>query len=191
MGKASAHQETDVEAALATTAPVTLDFRALFDAHVDYVAASLARLGVAEVDRDDLVSEVFVRVHRGLPAYDPSRPLRPWLFGFAMRVASEHRRLARHRREVVTAAIEAPSTEQRPDEALEEDESRRIVHTALAEIDLDKRAVLVLHDLDDTPIPAIAEALGIAEGTAYSRLRAARAELVAAVRRLDNAKGRS
>ena len=66
-----------------------------------YVAASLGRLGIAAGDRDDLVSEIFVRVHEELATYDADRPIRPWLFAFAARVASEHRRLARHRREVI------------------------------------------------------------------------------------------
>jgi RNA polymerase sigma-70 factor (ECF subfamily) len=159
-------------------------FREVFDAHASYVAASLGRLGVREADRDDLVSEVFVRVHRELDRYDASRPIRPWLFAFAARVASDHRRLARHRREVLAdergdVASSAPS----PDRELESSEARRIVAQALEALDLDKRTVLVLHDLDETPIPEVARALGIAEGTAYSRLRAARAEFTAAVRR--------
>lgn len=158
-------------------------FRDVFDAHASYVAASLARLGVPEADRDDLVSEVFVRVHRELDRYDEARPIRPWLFAFAARVASDHRRLARHRREVLGDETEPASTAPAPDRALESSEARRIVARALDVLDPDKRAVFVLHDLDETPIPEIARALGIAEGTAYSRLRAARAEFTAAVRR--------
>lgn len=76
-------------------------FRSMFDANAGYVAASLVRLGIAPGDRDDLVSEIFVRVHKELATYDADRPIRPWLFAFAARVASEHRRLARHRREVL------------------------------------------------------------------------------------------
>lgn len=164
-------------------APDPARFRELFDAHASYVAASLGRLGVRDADRDDLVSEVFVRVHRELERYDASRPIRPWLFAFAARVASDHRRLARHRREVLGEGPEAASAAAGPDRALESMEARRIVERALGELDLDKRAVFVLHDLDETPVPEIARALGIAEGTAYSRLRAARAEFTAAVRR--------
>src|SRR5262249_30472398 len=149
-----------------------------------YVAASLVRLGVPSADQDDLVSEVFVRVHRALAEYDSARPARPWLFAFAVRVASEHRRLARHRHEVLTEGIDdALSTSGAPDDALESERARRMVHLALAEIDLEKRAVLVLHDLDEIPVPEIARSLGIAVGTAYSRLRAARAMFTAAVRR--------
>jgi RNA polymerase sigma-70 factor (ECF subfamily) len=158
-------------------------FRSIFDGNVSYVAASLGRLGVAPSDRDDLVSEVFVRVHRELPRYDRDRPVRPWLFAFAARVASEHRRLARHRREVVGDVPTALSETPTPERALEQKDAQRLVSEALDALDEDKRAVFVLHDLDETPVPEIARALGIAEGTAYSRLRAARSEFTAALRR--------
>ncbi|MDB5215883.1 MAG: polymerase sigma factor RpoE [Myxococcaceae bacterium] len=190
MGGGGPDQVTDVEARLenatvrTTTRPAAPPFREVFDAHVSYVATTLGRLGVDDRDRDDLVSEVFVRVHRSLTSYDTERPLKPWLFAFAARVASEHRRLARHRREVF-ADVDVASTELAPDQALEQSESRRLLDRALAELDEDKREVFVLHDLDDTPVPDVARALGIPEGTAYSRLRAARAELTAAVRRLQ------
>jgi RNA polymerase sigma-70 factor, ECF subfamily len=160
-------------------------FRAIFDGHAAYVVASLGRLGILPGDRDDLVSEVFVRVHRELPHYDRERPIRPWLFAFAARVASEHRRLARHRREVLGEVPPTASTDPTPEHALEQKDAARLVNQALDVLDSDKRAVFVLHDLDDTPIPEIARALGIAEGTAYSRLRAARAEFTAAMRRIQ------
>jgi RNA polymerase sigma-70 factor (ECF subfamily) len=158
-------------------------FRNLFDAHAGYVSASLGRLGIAAMDREDLVSEVFVRVHREFASYDPSRPPRPWLFAFAARVASEHKKLARHRREVLSDVIDAPATAPTADRMLEGQDAKRVVDEALDTLDFDKRAVFVLHDLDATPVPEIARVLGIAEGTAYSRLRAARAEFTAAVRR--------
>jgi RNA polymerase sigma-70 factor (ECF subfamily) len=184
MDSPSADQVRGVDAPLAKTAEDHAQFRAIFEAELDYVVASLARLGVPDGDRDDLASEVFVRVHRQLHAFDPRRPIRPWLFAFAARVASENRRLARNRREIPTDAIDAPSSAPRPDAQYEEAESQRIVARALEALDLDKRAVFVLHDLDDTPVPEIARALAIPEGTAYSRLRAARAEFAAAVRRI-------
>lgn len=168
-----------------------VDFRAVFDEHAAYVSASLGRLGIMPSDRDDLVVEVFVRVHRELARFDATRPIRPWLFAFAARVASEHRRLARHRREVLggeegqdAARLEGAGEVQTPDKAMESAQARQLVHRALEALDDDKRAVFVLHDLDETPVPEIARVLGIAEGTAYSRLRAARADFTAAVRRL-------
>lgn len=187
MDPAPRHQAPDVDAARTDAAARErsqhLLFRSIFDGNAGYVAASLGRLGIAPGDRDDLVSEIFVRVHRELASYDPGRPLRPWLFAFAARVASEHRRLARHRREVLSEVLDAPSTAPAPDRILEHDDAKRLVNEALEVLDLDKRAVFVLYDIDETPVPEIARVLGIAEGTAYSRLRAARVEFTAAVRR--------
>jgi RNA polymerase sigma-70 factor (ECF subfamily) len=186
MDPVPADQASGVDAAPEAVARARVErslFRSIFDANAGYVSVSLGRLGIAPGDRDDLVSEVFVRVHRALGTYDPDRPLRPWLFAFAARVASEHRRLARHRREVLGEVTDVPSMAPSADQLLERDEQKRLVNEALEALDLDKRAVFVLHDLDETPVPEIARALGIAEGTAYSRLRAARAEFTAAVRR--------
>jgi RNA polymerase sigma-70 factor, ECF subfamily len=165
------------------------DLGAMFDDHFDYVWGSLRRLGVRPSDVEDLVHEVFLRVHRRLADYDPSRPIRPWLFGFVFRVASDHRRLARHRVEVLGLTVEAvapaPSAQQR----VEDDEQRALVEEALDTVDLDRRAVLLMHDVDEVPIPAVAQALGIPAGTAYSRLRMAREDLAAALTRLGRKRG--
>ena len=77
------------------------------------------------------------------------------------------------------------SSDLAPDETIERRQARQLLERALAELDDGKREVFVLHDLDETPIPEVARALAIPEGTAYTRLRAARAELTAAVRRMQ------
>jgi RNA polymerase sigma-70 factor (ECF subfamily) len=156
---------------------------AVFDEHFDYVWNTLRRLGIRESDLEDLSHEVFLKVHARLDQYDASRPMRPWLFGFAYRVAADHRRLARHRLEVLGAPVEAVDPMVAPDERIEADEERALVEAALGELDLDRRAVLVLHDVDEVPIPAIAQELGIPVNTAYSRLRLARHELAAALKK--------
>ena len=46
-----------------------------------------------------------------------------------------------------------------------------------------------MHDVDEVPIPAVAAALGIPVGTAYSRLRMAREDLAAAVTRARKKRG--
>jgi RNA polymerase sigma factor (sigma-70 family) len=76
-------------------------FRSVFDGELNFVWNTLRRFGVAERDLEDLAHEVFVVVDRQLGSYDPSRPLRPWLFTIAFRCASDYRRLARHRHETL------------------------------------------------------------------------------------------
>ena len=177
-------QLLSVEAQASTrSAEADAFFDRLMETECAYVWTSLRRLGVAPSDCEDLMQEVFFRVHRALPSLDSTRPVRPWLFGFAMRVASEHRRLARHKREVRTE-VEVADAQAAADDAMVAAQRRRVISEALEAVDLDKRAVLILHDFDDTPVPDIARVLGIAEGTAYSRLRSARTQLAAAVRRL-------
>jgi RNA polymerase sigma-70 factor (ECF subfamily) len=167
------------------------DLGALFDEHFDYVWGALSRLGVRPSDLEDQVHEVFLRVQRRLADYDTSRPVKPWLFGFVFRVASDHRRLARHRVEVIGARAEAIAPAPSALESMEANEERVVVEEALDAVDLDRRAVLIMHDVDDVPIPAVAHALGIPVGTAYSRLRAAREDLAADVTRLRKIRSRT
>jgi RNA polymerase sigma-70 factor (ECF subfamily) len=171
------------QAAAATPSPAARAlFRALFDQHLSYVWSSLRRLGVADRDREDLANEVFFRVYQRLHELDPDRPVRPWLFAFAVRVASEHRRRAQNRFEAVGGGDDASLLAVAPPPP--NADSAELVSAALETLDMDKRAVLVLHDLDGSTVPEIAVALGIPEGTAYSRLRAGREQFVAAMRRL-------
>jgi len=157
-------------------------FESLFRGELPWMWNTLRRLGVPESDREDLLQEIFVRVHGALDTYDASRPPRPWLFAFAFRVASDHRKRAKYRVAApwsdVIGAI-APRVEAEIDAV----RRRVLLDRAIEDLDMDKRAVFVLHDLDEVPVPEIARSLGIPEGTAYTRLRAARTEVATALRR--------
>ncbi len=170
--------------------PVAPLFRALFEAEFSYVASSLYRLGVRRDDLEDLAHEVFVVVHRLLAEYDPSRRLRPWLFGITFRIASDYRRRARFTREIPHEhGPDLPSDAPGADDQLAAEQVRRLVIRALQELEIDRRAVLVMHDLDGCPMPEIAEALSIPVNTAYSRLRLGREQLKAAIKRLRLQRG--
>jgi RNA polymerase sigma-70 factor, ECF subfamily len=185
MDPAAATQGRSVPLDVAVHAP---DLGAIFDDHFDYLWNTLRRLGVREADLEDLVHEVFIKVHARLFDYDRSRPVRPWLFGFALRVAADYRRLARHRIEVFGSSIEPVDPASPADVRIEAGEVRALVEAALDCVELDRRAVLLLHDVDEVPVPEIARELGIPLATAYSRLRLAREELTAAVHRLRKAR---
>jgi len=159
-------------------------FRAIFECEFDYVWSSLRRLGVHTRDIEDVAQELFVHVYRRFDEYDPSRPIRPWLFAFAYRCASDWRRLARHRIEAQLDVEHRPSETPGPDHAIDAGRDRALVLQSLEGIDLERRAVFVLYELDETPIKTIAETLGIPLFTAYSRLRVARQEFAAAAQRL-------
>jgi RNA polymerase sigma-70 factor (ECF subfamily) len=152
-------------------------FESMFREELGYVINSLKRLGVRESDAEDVAHDVFVVAYRKQADFDPGRPRRPWLFGIALRVASDYRRLARNRYERPSADPESAASSSDGVDV----ERRRIVQRGLDTLDLDKRAVLVLHDVEGHAMPEVADALGIPLNTAYSRLRAARERFRAAV----------
>jgi RNA polymerase sigma-70 factor (ECF subfamily) len=166
----------------------TPDLRQLFDMHAPYVWNTLRRLGVAEGDLEDLTHDVFVQVQRHFGEYDAARPARPWLFGFAFRIASQDRRRARRRFEVQREA-EAVDPSAPPDEQLAARRDRQLVVEALGHVPAERRAVFVLYEIDGVSMDEVARTLGIPLNTAYSRLRVARGEFAAAVRRLRPRRG--
>lgn len=166
------------------TADGHLDFDGVFKLHLGYVIHSLRRLGVRESDLEDLAHDVFVIVHRKANDFDPSRPVKPWLFGIAVRTASEHRRKASVRREMIGFTEEPVESSLDAERVIEEKQKRELVVRALESVEESRLPVLVMHDIDGFGMPEVAEALGIPLNTGYSRLRLARAEFAQAVARL-------
>jgi len=153
-----------------------------FQRELDYVHRSLRRLGTAASEVEDLAQEVFLALRRSWAEYDADRPLRPYLFGIAFRIASAYER--KRRREVAFGIVEVGDAGPGPDDALQSKQARALVLAALERIPLPRRAVLVMHDIDDVPVSEVASALDIPLFTVYSRLRKARRELEAAIRRM-------
>lgn len=170
-------------------------FRRVYDSEFQPVWHSLRRFGVRERDLEDAVHEVFVVVHRKWGDYDPERPLRPWLVGIAFRVASDFRKKAQHRREIAKDDIEVDQSplsapQKSADQQMESQQNKDLVHLALAQLDEERRAILVLHELEGMPVPAIAElyeTMGqtIPINTLYSRLRLGREQFTKAVRQIQ------
>jgi RNA polymerase sigma-70 factor (ECF subfamily) len=158
----------------------------VYQRELDYLLGSLRRLGVPHRDLEDVVHEVFLVMLRRWQDYDRSRPVRPWLFGIAFRVSSAHRR--KQGREVLGDSLEAEDSTARPDEAVEAGQKRHLLLKALGTIPLERRAVLVMHDVDEVGMRDIAAQLGIPLFTAYSRLRKARKELDTALLRLKGSR---
>jgi RNA polymerase sigma-70 factor (ECF subfamily) len=67
---------------------------------------------------------------------------------------------------------------------LQAKQARATVLRALERIPLRRRAVLVMHELEEVPMAQVARVLSIPLFTAYSRLRKARTELEIAIRRI-------
>jgi RNA polymerase sigma-70 factor, ECF subfamily len=159
-------------------------FARLFEAYYDFVWRSLRRLGVRPDGVDDAAQEVFVVASRRLDEIEPLKE-RSFLFGTAMRVASEARRAAKRRPEDLEAAF-AELIDPGPslDELAERRRARALLDWVLATMPLEQRAVFTLFELEGLTMAEVAEDLGLAMGTVASRLRRGRELYEQAVTRL-------
>lgn len=159
----------------------------IYQANADFVWRSLQRLGVRDPDLDDVLQEVFVVVHQRLHTYDGTAKMTTWLFGICLRVVSAYRRRGFRRRETSVAEPPEPTdrTSITPEQDLAAAESRRRLDLLLDELDLEKRAVFVMFEVDEMPCEEIAQILGVPVGTVYSRLHAARKSFQKALARMQ------
>ena len=160
-----------------------LDFGVIVSRELTYVWNSLRRLGVHPNDLKDQSQEVFFTVHHLLGDYDPSRPLRPWLFAIAYRVAGRYRYKRAREPLPLDEGMDPADGSPNAEAQLAARQDRALVMKAIQSIPIDRRAVFLLSEIDEVPAPGIAESLGIPLNTVYSRLRVARAEFASAVLR--------
>jgi RNA polymerase sigma-70 factor (ECF subfamily) len=145
----------------------------------------LRRFRVSPADREDLVQEIFVVVHRRLHEYDGRASFRSWLYGICARMVSGYRRSAhvRRQRSYVYDAVDECEGHgvDDPERTLELRRACLLLEGLLVRLDDDKRAVFVLFEIEGQSMTQIAEALGCPLQTAYSRLHAARKAMRALV----------
>jgi RNA polymerase sigma-70 factor, ECF subfamily len=156
-------------------APVAVRaFQTLFAAEFGYVCQTLRRLGVFEADLDDSAQEVFLAVYRKWGDYDPSRPVRPWLVGFAFRVGANARRRRKLAHDEFDETLEGPASS--PEERAQKNQATTLALRILQKMGEERRDVFVMHELEDIQAPEIAVILDVPLNTVYSRLRTARLE---------------
>lgn len=166
-------------------------FEQVYGEHFAFVWRSVRRLGVADEQVDDVVQEVFLVVYQRLGSFEGRSSMRTWLFGITLGLVRNHRRALRRKRAALPGAsgpVEVEALRDRrevePHARAEKAEAVRILYGILDELDDDRRAVFVMAELEQLPVPEMAEALGVNINTVYSRLRAARRDVNEAVARV-------
>jgi RNA polymerase sigma-70 factor, ECF subfamily len=131
------------------------------------------RLGVVMGSVDDVVQKAFCVAARRIADIRPGQE-RAFLFGTAVRLAADERRLGVHR-EVVTERVPEPDEQPLDPEALlDRKRARAVLDGAIARMPVELRAVFVMFELDQMTKTEVAEVLSLPVGTAVSRLRRAR-----------------
>ena len=134
----------------------------MYEAQLDFVWRNLRRLGVSAAEVDDRTQEVFVVAHRRWEGFvDKGHGPRAWLFQIVLRVVSDARRHRRRHPEDADGGY-AESRRSEPPPQVEEMARKEAVaqlDRALSSIDLGRRAVLVLHEIEEMTAPEIAKAM--------------------------------
>ena len=150
-------------------------FRALYQAEVVALLGYAARrVGRAE-DAADIVADVFTVAWRRIDEVPAADAARPWLYGVARNVLSNHRRGAwrqdrltdRLRGELRVMAPSAPPSSDDVD----------AVRAALGRLSADDRELLQLTAWEGLSPTEVAFAMGVPAGTIRSRLHRARRQL--------------
>jgi len=159
-------------------------FSEIYEQQFEFVWRSARRLGVAEASLDDVVQDVFVTVYRRLDAFEGRSQLKTWIFGILRHTVHDLRRTARRKptEALVDDIADAPGRTPQ-DEALR-GEGTKLLHAVLTELPDELREVFVLSELEQMSAPEVAEGLALNVNTVYSRLRTARKEFDAALKRL-------
>lgn len=153
-----------------------------FDRDLDYLYVLLQRFGARPAEIEDLLQDIFVVLRRHWPKLDTTRPLRPWLFGVALRVVRAQRRRAA--REVLWETVDPQETVASPEVGFEEQESVALLRGALEQVPAARRSVIVMHELDGIEVAEIARRLDMTKIGVYTRLYKGRRELATALRRM-------
>lgn len=156
-----------------------LTLELLFRTEMDFVMNTARRCGLEQADAEDVTQQVFIALQRRLHTLQSPESVRPWLVIVTRRLALGVRK--NNRRETAECVPddigeiedEGPLVE----EQLLRSERKREFLDLLEAIEPGRRAVLVMHVLDELPMSEIARALRMPVGTAYNRLRLARQEL--------------
>lgn len=153
-------------------------FGVIYERHFELVWSAARQLGIEPAALDDVVQEVFVVIHGRLASLQHVESLRSWVYGVARRVISTYRRAQRSRiasgdryAEVADWIEPLPAT---PQQLTELAERQRLLLRILNDLDVMKREIFVLSEVEGFTMPEIAEALELPLNTAYSRLRLAR-----------------
>ena len=121
-------------------------------------------------DANDAVQEAFTKIYENLPRFRGGSRLGTWIFRIAVNSAIQVSRRLKSKRKWTSLEEVGDS----PVEMVDLDDSARRVHTAMAELRHEDRAILSLFYWEEMSLVEIGEALGCGSNAAKTRLFRAR-----------------
>jgi RNA polymerase sigma-70 factor (ECF subfamily) len=168
--------------------PAPLEFRAIYERWFDEVSRWIRAMGGPEADREDLVQDVFLVVHRRLPDFD-GQNVAGWLYQIARHRVRDFRRLlwVKH---MLFGSVPLSDTLTKggasPADSLETSEKRKTLERLLSKLNDSERAALVLFEIDGYSGEQIAEIQGVPVNTVWARIHKSRKKLQASLVKIES-----
>lgn len=162
-------------------------FRRLVERHQRRAFAIAIGLVRDESDANEIVQEAFLRVYRGLAAFEGSSSFFTWLYRIVSNLAIDLiRKPSRRESEPLDPArvedgIDQPLVSRidgsDPEDVVRRAEIRVQIEAALSELPPYHRGVILMREVEGMSYEEMADAMGVSKGTIMSRLFHARRKL--------------
>jgi len=169
-------------------------FELLVRTHQNRVYDFCVRMLSDREEAFDLTQEIFISIHQNLEKFRADAKLTTWIF----RISRNHclnrlkylKRRGRGRSDEFGESNELSITEalggsSQPDDAIAARREREVVHQAIAHLEEEQRALVVLRDVEGLSYEEIMEITELPEGTVKSRLHRAREKLAGILAKLE------
>jgi RNA polymerase sigma-70 factor (ECF subfamily) len=162
-------------------------FRELIEAHQYRVIGTVAKMLGDDSEAEDLAQQVFIRVWRSAPRYEPTAKFTTWLYTITRNlVFNELRRRKRHATQSLTEAgaeedrqplqVADPSSKA-PDTTVLDAEMQDAIQSAIDELPEVQRMAVILRRYDEVSYEEIGSILKLSVSAVKSVLFRARSEL--------------
>jgi len=165
-----------------------LSFHVIYASWFEQVSQWVRALGGPEADREDLVQDVFMVVHRRLPDFDGDN-LPGWLYQIARRRVRDFRRLAWVKHFVFGSASHPENIVNGDTSAadlVETQQKAAILERLLGRLNESERVALVLFEVEGYSGAQIAHLQGVSINTVWGRIYKARKKLKSWLGRIDH-----
>lgn len=138
----------------------------------------LQRVGVRSENREDLLQDIFVAIHKNAARYDSALSLRSWVFTIAVNKVRDHFNRDRWLRWLPIEKFFTPVESHNPEKQFSNQQEVHELQQSLQELSLLQREALIMQSIHGMEISEIARIQKLPENTVKTNLRRARESLM-------------
>ncbi len=138
-------------------------------------------------DANDVTQEAMIKIYKSISGFQGKSSFSTWLYSVVSNSCIDY--IRKNRRAVVVSLdreydtgesmykFEVADEMNTPEYLFERNETKRIIHDAINQLNVDQREIIILRDINGFSYNEIAEILKCSEGTVKSRISRARSNL--------------